>query len=53
MNETTLDKLIRQLFDCSNYPTFVWQGGEPTVMGLDFFRHAVELQKHYAKGRNF
>ena len=21
-----------------------WQGGEPTMMGLDFFRRAVELQ---------
>ncbi|NJO16147.1 MAG: anaerobic sulfatase maturase [Thioploca sp.] len=53
MDEPTLDKLIQQLFKCSNHPTFVWQGGEPTVMGLDFFRHAVALQKHYAKGRTF
>jgi uncharacterized protein len=28
--------------------TFNWQGGEPTLMGLDFFRSAVELQKWYA-----
>ncbi|MCX6413072.1 MAG: anaerobic sulfatase maturase, partial [Actinobacteria bacterium] len=26
-----------------------WQGGEPTMMGLDFFRLAVELQATYAK----
>ncbi len=31
---------------------FTWQGGEPTLMGLDFFRRAVELQKHYGAGRN-
>lgn len=31
--------------------TFAWQGGEPTLLGLDFFRHLVELQKKYAKGR--
>ncbi len=28
---------------------FSWQGGEPTLMGLDFFRKAVALQKKYAK----
>ena len=27
--------------------TFTWQGGEPTLMGLDFFRKAIELQKKY------
>ena len=26
---------------------FAWQGGEPTLMGVDFFRRAVELQKKY------
>ena len=29
---------------------FVWQGGEPTLLGLDFFRRVVELQKPFAKG---
>ncbi len=28
--------------------SFSWQGGEPTVMGLDFFKKAVKLQKQYA-----
>lgn len=28
--------------------TFSWQGGEPTLAGLDFFRDAVELQARYA-----
>jgi len=27
---------------------FHWQGGEPMLMGLDFFRQAVELQRRYA-----
>lgn len=26
---------------------FVWQGGEPTLLGLDFFRRVVELQKPF------
>jgi len=25
-----------------------WQGGEPTMMGLDFFRRSIELQRKYA-----
>ncbi|NRD76825.1 anaerobic sulfatase maturase [Bacillus sp. BRMEA1] len=30
---------------------FAWQGGEPTLMGLDFFIKAVSLQKKYAGGK--
>lgn len=30
---------------------FTWQGGEPTLMGLDFFRKAVALQRRYAGGK--
>lgn len=30
---------------------FNWHGGEPLVMGLDFFRKAVEFQKKYAGGK--
>lgn len=26
---------------------FIWQGGEPTLMGLDFFAHAFALQSKY------
>jgi uncharacterized protein len=28
---------------------FVWQGGEPTLLGLDFFRQVVKEQKPYTK----
>jgi serine-type anaerobic sulfatase-maturating enzyme len=28
---------------------FAWQGGEPTLMGLDFFERAVELQRRHAR----
>ena len=31
-------------------PSFGWQGGEPTLMGLDFFRKVVSLQRRF--GRN-
>jgi uncharacterized protein len=30
---------------------FVWQGGEPTLLGIDFFKRVVELQMPFAKGR--
>jgi uncharacterized protein len=37
----------------SSQPTpvveFVWQGGEPTLLGIDFFRRLVDLQKPFAK----
>ena len=42
---------IRQLLEFHRTPrvTVAWQGGEPTLMGLDFFRHSVEFQKKYQK----
>jgi uncharacterized protein len=37
----------------SSQPTpvveFVWQGGEPTLLGLEFFRRVIELQKPYLR----
>ncbi len=30
---------------------FAWQGGEPTLLGVDFFRRAVALQRKYGEGR--
>jgi len=43
---------IRQLLEAhSRAPEVVvaWQGGEPTMMGLDFFRRSVELERTYAR----
>jgi len=30
--------------------TVAWQGGEPTLMGLDFFRWSLELKKDQTPG---
>jgi uncharacterized protein len=51
MSEEVHEAYIKQLFEAHGVPqvTVAWQGGEPTLMGLDFFRHSVELQKKYAK----
>ena len=49
MSEATLDAYIRQLLELHRTPevTIAWQGGEPTLMKLEFFRHAVELVDRY------
>ena len=45
MSDATLEKLIKQMFACSDAPTFIWQSGEPTVMGLEFFQKVVTIQR--------
>jgi uncharacterized protein len=49
MSDTLLETYIRQYIEASPGPNvlFVWHGGEPTLAGLEFFRHAVEFQKRY------
>ena len=49
MSYKTLEKMISSYMKLPlpEY-SFGWQGGEPTIMGLDFFKKAIELQKQYA-----
>ena len=51
MSEATLDAYIRQLLESHRTPevTVAWQGGEPTLMKLEFFEHAVELVEKYRR----
>ena len=51
MSDEVHESYIRQLLEAHQVPqvTIAWQGGEPTLMGLDFFRRSVELQKKYVK----
>ncbi len=52
MKEEVLDATMRQALKTGNHPfSFIWQGGEPLLAGLDFFRRAVELQKKYGGHR--
>jgi len=53
MDEKTLEVLIRQVMDQSGSEvSFGWQGGEPTLMGLDFFKKVIELQQKYGNGKS-
>ncbi|WP_201780276.1 anaerobic sulfatase maturase [Acetobacterium bakii] len=51
MDEATLDIYIRQLIMTSDRPEIqiTWQGGEPMLRGLDFFKRSVELANQYRK----
>jgi uncharacterized protein len=45
MADEMLETYLRQLLESHRTPEVqvAWQGGEPTMMGLDFFRRSVEL----------
>jgi len=51
MSQETLEVYIRQLLESHRAPnvTVAWQGGEPTLMGLDFFKRSVELVAKYRR----
>ncbi len=53
MKDDLLEAFIKNYIEVQQVPvvTFVWQGGEPTLLGLDFFRKAVDLQRKYANGK--
>lgn len=51
MRDSVLEAHIKQYISAQtgDEVVFTWQGGEPTLMGLDFFRRVVEIQKKYQK----
>jgi uncharacterized protein len=51
MSDKVLDEYTRQTIDAHRIPevTFAWQGGEPTILGIDFFTKALDLQKKYCR----
>ncbi len=51
MSDAVLEEYTRQYIVAQPQPevSFAWQGGEPTLMGLEFFRKAVEYQAKYRK----
>jgi len=53
MSDEVLEEYIRQYIQDQPVPeiNFAWQGGEPTLLGVGFFRKVVELQRRHANGR--
>ena len=53
MPEDVLETYVRGYIQSQNVPqvSFAWQGGEPTLLGVDYFEKVVELQTKYAEGK--
>ncbi|WP_318358593.1 anaerobic sulfatase maturase [Enterobacter sp.] len=53
MTDETLETFVKQHIAAQqgSQVTFAWQGGEPTMMGLSFFRRVVELCEKHAGGK--
>ncbi|MFH1007628.1 MAG: anaerobic sulfatase maturase [Candidatus Latescibacterota bacterium] len=51
MSDSVLEAFTRQYIEAQSVPevTFAWQGGEPTLMGVDFYAGALALQKKYGR----
>lgn len=51
MSDEVLELFVRQYIASSPGPEviFSWQGGEPTLLGLDFFRKVVAFEKKHAR----
>jgi len=47
------EEMIRQVMQQSGDAVSIgWQGGEPALMGLDFYKRAIELEKKYGHGQS-
>ncbi|MEM7343845.1 MAG: anaerobic sulfatase maturase [Chloroflexota bacterium] len=51
MSTSLLELYIQQYIEAQQVDevTFAWQGGEPTLIGLDFFKQAIAFQQKYSK----
>jgi uncharacterized protein len=51
MDDALLEQYIRQTIEAhqAEVVNIAWQGGEPTLMGLDFYRRALELAEKYRR----
>ncbi len=51
MSDEVLESYTRQYINATHIPeiTFSWQGGEPTLIGIEFFKKAVKYQEKYKK----
>jgi len=50
MSEDTLKNVIRKTqLNADGYVSYLFQGGEPTLCGLEFYQKAIEYQKKYSR----
>ena len=56
MPDEVLEELTRQYIESQPEAVqelhFSWQGGEPTLLEIEFFRKAISLQKKYQRHRS-
>lgn len=54
LSDELLELFVKQFIEVHEVPvvTFTWQGGEPTLLGIDFFKKVLALQKKYAGGKS-
>jgi uncharacterized protein len=53
MSDEVLESYVRQYIENQSVDqiSFAWQGGEPTLLGVGFFRKVVALQQKHAGGK--
>ena len=53
MTEEMLEDVVREYIAANDVPevTFNWHGGEPLVLGIDFYKKAIEFEQKYAGGK--
>ena len=51
MADDVMEAYVRQMIESHQVPqvTIAWQGGEPTLMGLDFFRQTMAVVEKYTR----
>jgi uncharacterized protein len=51
MSDEVMESYIRQVIEAHTTPdmTIAWQGGEPTLMGLDFYRRVMTVVEKYRR----
>ena len=53
LSEELLENFIKQYIEAQQVPvvSFIWQGGEPTLLGIDYFKKVIEFEKKYSAGK--
>ena len=53
MSDELLELYVKQYIEANEVPTvqFCWHGGEPLLLGVDFYRKAMDFQQKYADGK--